>query len=81
MKIAGVKTNCLLDTGSEVTTYYFKEHFGDLTLSSAHWVQLTAANGLEIPLLGCLEADIECTGKTVNTKCVFVLKDNCPDAK
>lgn len=81
VKIAGVRTDCLLDTGSEVTTireFYFREHLGKSALSSANWVQLTAANGLEIPLLGCLEAEVECMGKTVGRKCIFVLKDESP---
>lgn len=84
VKIAGVKADCLLDTGSEVTTIresYFREHFGEATLSSANRVQLTAANGLEIPLLGCLEAEVECMGKTVGRKCIFVLKDENPDVE
>ncbi|XP_076843062.1 uncharacterized protein LOC143487779 [Brachyhypopomus gauderio] len=84
VKIAGVKTNCLLDTGSEVTTItesHFKRHFEgeELMLSSASWVKLTAANGLDIPVLGCLEADIECMGRTLYGKCVFVLTDTSPD--
>lgn len=84
--IAGVKINCLLDTGSEVTTIaepFFREHFGEreLTLSSANWVRLTAANGLDIPVLGCLEADIECMGRTLHKKCVFVLTDTNPSVK
>ena len=84
VKIAGVKTDCLLDTGSEVTTIresHFTEYFGKSALSSANWVQLTAANGLEIPLLGCLEAELECMGKTVGRKCVFVLKDESPNVE
>lgn len=78
--IGGVRTNCLLDTGSEVTTItesYYRKHFEgqEAALSSAKWVRLTAANGLDIPVIGCLEADIECMGKTLYGKCVFVLTD------
>lgn len=79
LKIAGVKTNCLLDTGSEVTTItesHFKNHFGEVVLSSSNWVRLTAANGLDIPIIGCLEADIECMGKMLQGKCVFVIKES-----
>ncbi|XP_041958650.1 uncharacterized protein cuzd1.1 [Alosa sapidissima] len=84
--IDGVKTSCLLDTGSEVTTIpesYFREHFGktESSLSPAKWVCLTAANGIEIPVVGCLEADIECMGKVLRGRCVFVLKDSCSSAK
>ncbi|KAG1926094.1 interleukin-1 receptor accessory protein-like 1-A [Pimephales promelas] len=86
VKIAGVPTKCLLDTGSEVTTIsesHFKHHFGgkEIHLSSANWVRLTAANGLDIPVLGCLQADIECMGKLLPGKCVFVLTDSNPDVK
>lgn len=79
LRIAGIRTVCLLDTGSEVTTItesHFKNHFGEVVLSSANWVRLTAANGLDIPIVGCLEADIECMGKTLHGKCVFVIKES-----
>ncbi|KAI5609495.1 hypothetical protein C0J50_9467, partial [Silurus asotus] len=86
VKIAGVRTKCLLDTGSEVSTIsesHFKEHFGEqkLKLSSACWVKLTAANGLDIPVLGCLQADVECLGKMLPGKCIFVLNDTSSDVK
>lgn len=81
VRIAGIRTVCLLDTGSEVTTItesHFKDNFKEVMLSSANWVRLTAANGLDIPIVGCLEADIVCMGKTLHGKCVFVIKDNNP---
>ncbi len=86
VKIAGVPTKCLLDTGSEVTTIsesHFKQNFGgqEIQLSSVNWVRLTAANGLDIPVLGCLQADIECMGSLLPGKCVFVLKESNPDAQ
>ncbi|GAA6102462.1 uncharacterized protein LOC124393547 [Tachysurus ichikawai] len=86
VKIAGVRTKCLLDTGSEVSTIsesHFKEHFGEqkLKLSSECWVELTAANGLNIPVLGCLQADVECLGEILPGKCIFVLNDTSPDVK
>ncbi|XP_046717404.1 uncharacterized protein LOC124393547 [Silurus meridionalis] len=86
VKIAGVRTKCLLDTGSEVSTIsesHFKEHFGEqkLKLSSACWVKLTVANGLDIPVLGCLQADVECLGKILPGKCIFVLNDTSSDVK
>ncbi len=69
----------LLDTGSEITTItesHFKSHFGEVVLSSANWVWLTAANGIDSPIIGCLEADIECMGKTLHGMCVFVIKES-----
>ncbi|KAJ8401402.1 hypothetical protein AAFF_G00386330 [Aldrovandia affinis] len=77
--IDGVKTRCLLDTGSEVTTIsaaYFQEQFEGKKLSPANWIKLTAANGLDIPVIGYLYADIECMGEKVLGKCVFVLRDH-----
>lgn len=70
--IDGVKTCCLLDTGSEVTTMseaYFRRQFTGARLSSARWVKLTAANG-------CLYADVECLGMKLPGKCVLVLRDD-----
>lgn len=43
--------------------------------------KLTAANGLDIPVLGCLQADVECLGKVFPGKCIFVLTDTSPDVK
>lgn len=80
VRIAGVKTNCLLDTGSEVST--ITESFQqELKLSSAHWVKLPAANGLDILVLGCLQADVECMGKVLPGNCIFVLTDTSPEAE
>lgn len=45
------------------------------------WVRLTAANGLDIPVLGCLQADIECMGSLLPGKCVFVLTESNPNAQ
>ena len=61
IKLAGVEVKCLLDTGSMVSTIvesFFRKHFQD-NLQSCHWLELRAANGLEIPYLGYLEADVE----------------------
>lgn len=86
VRIAGVKTNYSLDTGSEVSTTtesHFMKHFGekDLKLSSAHWVRHTAANCLDIPVLGCLQADVEYIGKFLLGKCMFVLTDTSSEAE
>lgn len=86
VKIARVPTRCLLDTGSEVTTIsesHFKQHFGEqkIQLSSANWVHLTTANKLDIPVLFCLQADIECMGSLLPGKCVFGLTQSNPASK
>ncbi|XP_029766793.1 uncharacterized protein LOC113406182 [Terrapene carolina triunguis] len=78
--IAGVRTRCLIDTGSEITTIsesYFRNCLKerDLTMHNTRFVQLTAANGLAIPVVGCLEADVGYMGRTIPGKCIFILKD------
>ena len=77
--IEGVKTRCGLDTVSEVITIseaHFKKQFEGKRFSPAKWVKLTAANGLDIPVIGCLYAKIECLGRKLHGKCVFVLRDD-----
>lgn len=79
--IDGIKTCCLMDTGSEVTTIteaHFKQQFKTNRLSSATWVTLTAANGLDIPVVGCLYAEVECLGMKFPGKCIFVVWDDSP---
>ena len=61
----GVLVPSLLDTGSMVTTVtqaFFEQHLKPQTneqLKSCNWLQLTAANGLDIPYLGYVELDVE----------------------
>ncbi|XP_076730651.1 retrovirus-related Pol polyprotein from transposon 412 [Maylandia zebra] len=81
LKIGGVDTTCLWDTGSNVTAItesHFRRCFGPQELKSADWIELTAANGLDIPVLGCLEAEVECAGRVVGKKCIFVLTNTHP---
>lgn len=77
IKLAGVNVKCILDTGSTVSTIsesFFKQHFND-KLKSCHWLELRAANGLEIPYLGYLEPDIEALGCFIPRRGVLVVKD------
>lgn len=67
--IGGIPVPCLVDTGSMVSTITessFVQHFapwGEEKLKSCHWLQLKAANGLEIPYVGYLELDVYCLQK------------------
>ncbi|XP_049331323.1 retrovirus-related Pol polyprotein from transposon opus [Astyanax mexicanus] len=80
--MGGVVMSCLLDTGSMVTTITeeaFREHFQDRgggALKACHWLQLKAANGLDIPYLGYLELDIEVLGKVLPRMGVLVVRDS-----
>ena len=67
----------MLDTGSMVTTItqsFFAQHFQG-NLNSCHWLELRAANGLEIPYLGYLETDVEVLGKVVPGRGILVVRD------
>lgn len=73
--------SCLLDTGSMVSTItesFFLQNFepwGHEKLKSCHWLQLRAANGLDIPYVGLLEFNIEIFGKVIPILGVLVIKD------
>ncbi len=78
LKINGVSAACLLDTGSQFSTVsecFFREHlFGEDKdmLSTAGWLKITAANGLDIPYLGYLELEVETMG-IVLPECGFLV--------
>lgn len=79
--MGGASVPCLIDTGSMVSTItesFFLAHFeplGQERLQSCHWLQLCAANGLEIPYLGYLELDVELCGKCMHNCGVLVGRD------
>ncbi|XP_059360625.1 uncharacterized protein LOC132098573 [Carassius carassius] len=76
-----MRVSCLIDTGSMVSTITetcFRlrfEPWGQDRLRSCHWLQLRAANGLEIPYIGYLELDIELCGSAVPDCGVLVVRD------
>lgn len=78
LKINGVSAACLLDTGCQVSTIserFFRDHlFGEYKdmLSTAGWLKITAANGLDIPYLGSLELKVETMG-IVLPECGFLV--------
>lgn len=79
--MGGVEVPSLVDTGSMVTTIsesFFRQHFepwGQERLRSCHWLQLRAANGLEIPYIGYLELEVKLCGKVMPQCGVLVVKD------
>lgn len=75
--MGGVKVPCLLDTGSMVSTIaesFFFQHLSE-RLYSCNWLQLKAANGLDIPYVGYAEVTVEVLGKVIPKKGVLVVKD------
>lgn len=85
VRIGGAEVSCLLDTGSMVTTVtqaFFKEQHlkpqNEKLLKTCNWLQLTAANGLNIPYMGYVELDVEVLGKVLPKMGILVVKDS-PD--
>ncbi|XP_076840784.1 uncharacterized protein LOC143485286 [Brachyhypopomus gauderio] len=79
--MGGVSVKCLLDTGSMVSTItegFFRKHFQSSTmvLQQCNWLQLKAANGLEIPYVGYIELDLTVLGKTLCGMGILVVKES-----
>lgn len=63
---------------SNVTESFFREQFsswGQERLQSCNWLQLSAANELEIPYVGYLELDVVLCGKVIPRCGVLVVRD------
>lgn len=50
------------------------EPWGEEKLLSCHWLQLKAANGLDIPYVGYLELDVELCEKVITKHGILVVK-------
>lgn len=77
VRVGGVVVSCLLDTGSMVSTLvesFFVQHFKD-KLQQCKWLQLRAANGLDIPYVGYAELTVEVLGKVIPQRGWLVVKD------
>ncbi|XP_046719991.1 uncharacterized protein LOC124395501 [Silurus meridionalis] len=63
---------------STITESCFRSGFepwGQDQLQSCHWLQLRAANGLEIPYIGYIELDVELCGRIVSKCGILVVRD------
>ena len=61
INIGNVTIKCLLDTGSMVSTVpesFYNEHLKNIPIIEECHLNLHAANGLEIPYVGYIEADV-----------------------
>ena len=82
IQLGGMKVEAVIDSGSQVTLLresFWRKHlesFGDLGEVSASWFRLTAANGLDIPILGYLVTDVEVREETLADKVVIIMKDD-----
>lgn len=62
---------------------FFFSHFanrGTRGLKDCNWLDLTAANGLDLPYLGYLELDIEVLDKNLPKRGVLIVRDPCNSA-
>ena len=64
VEVGGCAVEAMVDSGSQVTLVsedFFREKLEkslELETGDMGWFRLTAANGLNIPLLGCIQADV-----------------------
>ena len=75
--MGGVDVKCLVDTGSMVSTVtetFFYENLKGAT-NNCQWLQLTAANGLDIPYLGYIELDVQVLGRIISKRGILIVKD------
>lgn len=77
----GVEVPCLIDTGSMVSTVtesFFRKYFepwGRDRLQSCHWLQLRAANGLNIPYIGYIELSVKLCAKEIPNCGILIVRD------
>ena len=82
IKMKGVSVQCLIDTGSMVTTVtedFYRRYLkpdGASLISDGLWLSLTCANGLNIPYIGYLELDIDVEGFILPQMGILVVADS-----
>ena len=78
--ISGIKVNCLVDTGSTVTTvtesFYNRFLAKRVDLHTDISVSLKAANGISIPYIGYIEVDMNVMGQSLPRRGVLIIKDS-----
>ena len=80
-KIAGVNVACLVDSGSEVSTVtegFFRRHLEENVnrpMDTSSWIAITSTQGLPVPYVGFVEADLLISGQRLPGMGFFVVKD------
>ena len=80
----GVKVNCLLDSGAEVSTLteYFFSNTSGLVDTTPWWLRITAANGRDIHYRGYVEFDLGIGGRKFPGMGFLVVRDlDDPEAR
>ena len=77
----GVHIDSLIDSGSDITSLPYSvfheklESKGARLVNTDQWLDLSAANGLEIPYIGVAIMDIELDGVTVRDRGIMITHD------
>ena len=81
MTLGGKEVNCLLDSGSQIST--ITETFYNTYLKmmselhdSSKWLKITAANNLPVPYIGYISTEVELCGKKIEDVGILVVKDS-----
>ncbi|XP_033124999.1 uncharacterized protein LOC117123250 [Anneissia japonica] len=83
VKFGDIPLTCLLDPGSQVTTigeqffYSFLEPFGFKLQEIPKPFSLVSASGATIPYRGCFETDVWALGKSIKSRVVLVIREQC----
>ncbi len=79
IKIGGKEGRCVLDSGAEVSTImesFYREHLSvNDVKDTTSWMKISAANGLEVPYMGYIEAEVEVMGQVFQKVGILVVKD------
>ena len=84
VRMNDVTVNCLVDTGSMVSTItesFYKKHLCNMIpLQNDVLFKLKTTNGLDIPYMGYIELEVECMGQILENRGILVVKDTCDTA-
>lgn len=85
ISILGLELQNLVDTGSmvsRITEHVFREFIGQLgtKLSKNSFIQLKAANGLDIPYIGYFEIDVQYKETILKQRGFVIVKDSSDES-
>ena len=81
ISINGQQVKCILDSGAEVSTVtesFYRKHLCPEQCpvsDSSSWMKVSAANGLDIPIVGFISAQVQVLGQTLESIGIMVVKD------
>ena len=79
IELNGKQVKCILDSGAEVSTItesFYNKYLSDSKVKdTTTWMKISAANGLDIPFVGYIMAQVTVLGQTLDSVGIMVVKD------